>query len=82
MTTASRSLATAPLNGALRERLALQSYTTNRDTTTVNPVAVNNVNETVNSRYRPSMGTVEKEIEIHELNCKALPRTGKRRSRT
>jgi hypothetical protein len=33
MTTASRSLATAPLTGALRERLAPPSYTTNGDTT-------------------------------------------------
>jgi hypothetical protein len=33
MTTASRSLATAPLTGALRERLAPPSYTTTRDTT-------------------------------------------------
>jgi hypothetical protein len=33
MTTASRSLATAPLTGALRERLAPPSYTTNGDMT-------------------------------------------------
>jgi hypothetical protein len=33
MTTASRSLATALLRGALRERLALPSYTTTWDTT-------------------------------------------------
>ena len=34
MTTASRSLATALPMGALRERLALPSYTTSGDTTT------------------------------------------------
>ncbi len=35
MTTASRSLATAPPMGALRERLALPSYTTTGDTTEI-----------------------------------------------